>query len=175
MKANELNSGERYFKEKRTAIFRKEKYEYIHTGIIDQNGETWTTTELDEENLNQVYNQYRERHGIPFPDEIRSLRKRYGLSAAKMSLILGFGTNQYRLYEEGEVPSISNARMMMATRDKNMFATFLEASRNELTTSEYNKVKKRLRELKEYNEEVTVTTLVSEPPAPDLRATESES
>ena len=166
MKANELNSGERYFKEKRTATFRKEEYVYMHTGIIDQNGEMWTTTELDESNLKQVYNQYRIRHGIPFPEEIISLRKRYGLSAAKMSLILGFGINQYRLYEEGEMPSISNARVMMAIRDKKMFAAFLEASRNEMSFSEYDKIKTHLTEL---TEEIIEPTIVSEPPPPDLQ------
>lgn len=81
----------------------------------------WTTTELDEANLFQVYNQYRAKHGIPFPDEIAGLRKHYGISAAKMAQILGFGINQYRMYEDGEVPSISNARTIIAARRKQCF------------------------------------------------------
>ncbi len=80
---------------------------YIHTGIIDEEGDMWTTTEMDEANIFQVYNQYRVKHGIPFPDEISGIREHYGLSAAKMAQILGFGINQYRMYEDGEVPSVS--------------------------------------------------------------------
>lgn len=139
-----LNDGERIFCEIRTATFRKEKYGYVHTGIVDCDGETWTTTGLDEANVNQVWNQYREKHGIPFPDEIIRLRKYYGLSAAKMSEILGFGINQYRYYESGEVPSESNARILIAIRDKSVFREFLEASREKLGEGEYLKIMKKL-------------------------------
>lgn len=80
MENNKLLPGEKYFQEVRTTTFRKEEYSYIHTGIIDENGEMWTTTEMDEANIFQVYNQYRAKHGIPFPDEISGLREHYGLS-----------------------------------------------------------------------------------------------
>lgn len=136
-----LEPGERYFQEIRTATFRKEEFQYVHTGIIDEAGDTWTTTELDEANVFQVYNQYRLKHGIPFPDEIIGLRKHYGLSAAKMSQILGFGINQYRMYEDGEVPSISNARAIIAAREKNVFLSFIDASRSQMKESEYANVK----------------------------------
>lgn len=141
MKNSGLVQGERFFQEIRTTTFRKEEFEYVHTGIIDEAGDTWTTTELDEANIFQVYNQYRVKHGIPFPDEIHGLRKHYGLSAAKMSQILGFGINQYRMYEDGEVPSISNARAIIAAREKRVFISFLEASKSEMTESEYNRIR----------------------------------
>ena len=141
---NLLSQGEKLFLEVRKATFRKEEFEYIHTGIIDEDGEAWTTTELDEANIFQVYNQYRAKHGIPFPDEIIALRKHYGISAAKMSQILGFGINQYRLYEEGEVPSISNARTIIAATNKDLFLSFLEASKNEMTDSEYRRIKSKI-------------------------------
>ncbi|MCM1142845.1 MAG: DUF4065 domain-containing protein [Muribaculum sp.] len=139
-----LNEGERLFTERRTATFRKEQYDYIHTGIIDSGGEAWTTTELDEANINQVWNQYRVRHGVPFPDEIALLREYYGLSAAKMSEILGFGINQYRYYESGEVPNESNARIIIAIRDKETFLEFLEASKEKIGEREYEKIRKRV-------------------------------
>ena len=144
MRNDGLAPGERYFEEIRTVTFRKEEFQYLHTGIVDENGESWTTTELDEANVFQVYNQYRMRHGIPFPDEIIGLRRHYGLSAAKMSQILGFGINQYRMYEEGEVPSISNARTIIAAREKSVFMQFVEASRAELSQTEYARVIKKL-------------------------------
>lgn len=143
MENTRLAQGERFFQELRTATFRKEEFEYIHTGIIDECGDTWTTTELDEANIFQVYNQYRAKHGIPFPDEIAGLRSHYGLSAAKMSQILGFGINQYRMYEDGEVPSISNARTILAAREKAVFLNFIEAAKPEMTDAEFMRVKKR--------------------------------
>jgi len=150
MNTPELLQGEHYFTERRTATFRKEQFEYVHTGIMDQSGESWTTTGLDEANLSQVWNQYRQKHGIPFPDEISKLRAYYGLSAAKMSEVLGFGINQYRYYEGGEVPNESNARILMAIRDKKTFLEFLEASRGVIGEKEYGKIHKRVIALEDY-------------------------
>ena len=144
MENNKLLPGEKYFQEVRTSTFRKEEYSYIHTGIIDENGEMWTTTEMDEANIFQVYNQYRAKHGIPFPDEISGLREHYGLSAAKMAQILGFGINQYRMYEDGEVPSVSNARTIIAAREKDVFMSFVEASKSEMSEQEYQRIRKKV-------------------------------
>lgn len=144
MENNKLLPGEKYFQEVRTATFRKEEYSYIHTGIIDEDGEMWTTTEMDEANIFQVYNQYRIKHGIPFPDEISEIREHYGLSAAKMAQILGFGINQYRMYEDGEVPSVSNARTIIASREKDVFMAFVEASKSEMSEQEYLRIKKKV-------------------------------
>ena len=44
-----------------------------------------------------------EKYGVPYTDEIVAIRRRYGISAQKMSLILGIGINQYLLYKQGEV------------------------------------------------------------------------
>ena len=145
MENNKLLPGEKYFQEVRTTTFRKEEYSYIHTGIIDEDGEMWTTTEMDEANIFQVYNQYRAKHGIPFPDEISGLREHYGLSAAKMAQILGFGINQYRMYEDGEVPSVSNARTIIAAREKDVFMSFVEASKSEMSEQEYQRIRKKVK------------------------------
>ena len=144
MENNKLLPGEKYFQEVRTTTFRKEEYSYIHTVIIDEGGEMWTTTEMDEANIFQVYNQYRAKHGIPFPDEISGLREHYGLSAAKMSQILGFGINQYRMYEDGEVPSVSNARTIIAAREKDVFMSFVKASKSEMSEQEYQRIRKKV-------------------------------
>ncbi len=150
MAATKLAEGERLVTELRSATFRKEEYRYVFTGIADAHGDVWTTTQLDEANLNQVYNQYRVRHGIPFPPEIAALRNHYGLSASKMSEILGFGINQYRQYEAGEMPSISNGRMLVAIRDQSVFKTFVEASREQLGTKEYERIMRHLSSLGPY-------------------------
>jgi uncharacterized phage-associated protein/DNA-binding transcriptional regulator YiaG len=99
--------------EKDILVFRKEKFEYKHKSYLcEDSGESFTTTELDEFNLNQVYNQYRDKHNIPFPDEIIKLRYTYSLSAGMMSRILGLGINSYRNYEKGEVPSLANGKLI---------------------------------------------------------------
>ena len=126
---------------------RGEVYPYMHIAFRDdENGEQFTTTESDTVCFEQVANQYRERHGIPYVDEIVALRERYGVSATKMALILGFGINQYRLYETGEVPSESNGKMIRSAMNPSVFLDLVRSSRNQLTEKEYLKISKRVEE-----------------------------
>ena len=111
--------------------------------------ETFTTTQMDVVNTAQIYNGYRNRHGIPFPDEIKDIRSRYELSASKMSKILGFGDNQYRLYENGEMPSLANGRVLKAIQSPRTFETFVDAAKGVLSDEEHLKLKKRLEEYEE--------------------------
>ena len=114
-------------KERRSIDFRKESFEIVfHFYKCEDSGEQFTTTALDEVNMNQVYNQYRDKFNIPFPDEISRIREKYDLPASKMSAILGFGVNSYRQYEAGEMPSISNARLIQMIDDPRKFIDMVE-------------------------------------------------
>lgn len=127
--------------ERDTEKYRGEEYHFTFISFCDDaQGESFTTTESDAVWLNQVTNQYRERHGIPYTDEICKLREKYGVSAAKMSLILGFGANQYRLYEEGEVPSESNGKMIRSAMNPRVFLDLVRSSRNQLSEREFEKI-----------------------------------
>jgi uncharacterized phage-associated protein len=53
-----------------------------------------------------------------------------------MSDILGFGTNSYRLYESGEIPSVANGRLILAIRQPEDFIKQVEASSNILSPKE---------------------------------------
>ena len=124
-----------------TVKYRGEDFDCMHiTFRDDELGEGYTTTESDGVWWNQVTNQYREKHGIPYQDEIVALRKRYGVSATKMALILGFGTNQYRLYEEGEVPSESNGKMIRSAMNPKVFLDLVRSSRHQLMEKEFSKI-----------------------------------
>jgi putative zinc finger/helix-turn-helix YgiT family protein len=114
-------------KERRSMDFRKETFEIVfHYYKCEKSGEQFTTTSLDEVNLNQVYNQYRDRFNIPFSDEIIRIREKYGLSAVKMSEILGFGVNSYRQYEAGDIPSVANAKSILMMDDPKFFIDMVE-------------------------------------------------
>lgn len=127
--------------EKRTWNFRGEQYEYEHIAwLCEDSGEQFTDDESDTAGFVQVTNQYRAKYGIPYTDEIIAVRQRYGISAAKMSLILGVGINQYRLYEQGEVPSVSNGRMIRSIMNPKVMLEMVESSKNELSVSEYEKI-----------------------------------
>ena len=127
-------------KERRSMDFRKETFEIVfHYYKCEDSGEQFTTTTLDEVNMNQVYNQYRDRYNIPFPEEIIRIREKYGLSAARMSEILGFGVNSYRQYEAGEMPSIANAKLIQMVDDPKYFIAMVElcATLDDKTKAKY--------------------------------------
>ncbi len=127
--------------EPRTWNFRGEKYEYIHTAYVcEDTNEQFTTNESDDAGFLQVTNQYRAKYGIPFTDEIIATRVRYGVSAAKMSIILGIGMNQWRLYENGEVPNVSNGRMIRSIMNPKVFLDLVGSARQLLTDKEYNAI-----------------------------------
>ncbi len=71
--------------------------------------------------MRQAYNQYRDKYNLPFPEEIKEIRAKYGVSATKMSEILGFGINSYRNYENGEVPNQSNANLIQLAKNPIQF------------------------------------------------------
>lgn len=116
-------------KENRTLSFRKENFDVLfHYYLCEDTKEQFTTTELDDKNINQLYNKYREKFHLPFPDDIKTLREKYGLSAAKMADVLGFGANVYRNYENGEIPSESNARLIQLAQDAEEFRKLIKLS-----------------------------------------------
>jgi putative zinc finger/helix-turn-helix YgiT family protein len=115
--------------EDRTIDFRKEtfhvSYQYY---LCKDSGEKFTSTEMDDLNMNQVYNQYRGKYNLPFPEEVNMVREKYDLPATKMSEILGFGINSYRNYENGEVPSNSNGKLIQLASDPKKFKQLVEMS-----------------------------------------------
>ena len=132
---------------KETITFRKESFEVVYHYFRDQENDLeFTSTGLDEMNLNQVHNQYREKHRLPFPYEIKSIREQYELPANKMAEVLGFGVNSYRNYEMGEVPNESNARLIQLAKDPEDFRKLLEKS-DAIAGKEHQKVAELVEQL----------------------------
>lgn len=135
-------------KEMKERQFRKEDFAIVeHYYKCEDCGEDFTTTEIDELNLIQVHNQYRAKHHIPFPEELIATRMQYNLSASKMSEILGFGINTYRNYEDGEIPTIANAKFLILANNPINFKTLLENNGIGLKQNEKGDLLNRISEL----------------------------
>jgi putative zinc finger/helix-turn-helix YgiT family protein len=88
--------------------------------------EAFTTTESDTFSINQLHAQYRAQHKIPFSEELLAIRSRYGLSAKRMSQLLGLGDNTYGLYEKGDMPTLANANLIKISAKPASFYTMVE-------------------------------------------------
>lgn len=103
----------RVVKEWQTLTYRKEEFKILfHSFLCEETGKKFEDENFAQLNYNQLINQYRAKYTIPSPEVIKQIREKYKLSATKMSEILGLGINSYRLYESGEIPSQSNAKLI---------------------------------------------------------------
>ena len=117
-------------KEWRKMTYRKEEFEVcFHTWHCEESEEFFEDDSFAQLNYNQVLNQYRSKHSIPTPKEIKAIREKYGLNKLKMSEVLGFGANVYRHYEDGEMPSQSNARLIQLAANPREFRKLLDISK----------------------------------------------
>lgn len=99
--------------EPKKRTYRSEKFDLIEQHYqCDNCAHSFTTDECDDYNLKMLHNKYREKYQIPFPEQLIKIRESYGLTQTKMSELLGFGPNQFRLYENGEMPSSANAMLL---------------------------------------------------------------
>jgi putative zinc finger/helix-turn-helix YgiT family protein len=112
---------------RREITFRKEVVEIVfHHWVCPSSQESFTSDELDELNLAQVHSKYREKLGIPFVEDIKRIRAKYQLPVTTMAEILGLGANSYHNYENGEVPSLSNAKLIKFAENTQAFKEMTE-------------------------------------------------
>ncbi len=126
--------------EKKEIEFRKEKFA-IHQLFYRclKCGEEFTTNEVDLLTTEQIYNQYREKHKIPFPEEVIAIREKYQLPATKMSQVLGLGVNSYSNFEKGEVPSISIGNLIRTASQPKIFKDLLINAKDYFSENNFEK------------------------------------
>lgn len=133
--------------------FRKEKFMiHVRYYVCNDTNETFTTNEQDELFCNELYSQYRIKHSIPFPDEIKAIREHYKLNYNQISKITGFGLNQWKQYEQGVVPSESNGKIILAIKEKNTLLAFQQASKNHFEKEEFEKIAQKIASSTNLNE-----------------------
>lgn len=112
-----------------TLSVRKESFEVMyHVWLCEDSGEEFEDSNMVEMNIRQAADQYRSKYNLPFPEEIKSIREQYGISAARMSEVLRLGINQYKQYENGELPSESNASLIFLAAHPEGFCQLIEFS-----------------------------------------------
>ena len=107
---------------------------YQHNYKCNKCNRIFSTKETEEYNERLLHNKYREKYNIPSPEQLIFVRELYGLSQTRMSEILGFGPNQYRLYEAGDIPTGGNATVLSLIINPEEFKTILEKKKTDTDT-----------------------------------------
>ena len=93
---------------------------YAPVRVCARCGEAVFDYEIDDAMMAAVYAEYRRRHNILSPDEIRELRERYGLSQRSFALLLGWGEVTIHRYEQGKFPDTAHNLTLRLLTDPDM-------------------------------------------------------
>lgn len=99
--------------------------------------------ELDNATLVNAYNEYRKRHKLLLPDEIKQIRELYGLSQRSFSKLLNWGDKTIHRYENGSIQDKAHNTLLLFLRNPKNMKAYLE----ENETSQDEKQLSKLQEI----------------------------
>lgn len=98
---------------------------------------------LDEEydkSLTDAFNKYRKQHNLLFQEDIKEIRKMYGLSQRAFARLLDWGQITIHRYENGALQDAVHDQVLKFLRKPENMMDFLEENKNNLKESNYKKL-----------------------------------
>ena len=109
-------------------------------------GEEIGDSRLEQENLQRVYDVYRQKHGLVTPEQIKQRREQLGLSLKSLAILLDIGEASMVRYEAGSLPTISNAALLRNIMDDAHLLKMLDLKHEDIPDYQYQKASAILRE-----------------------------
>lgn len=116
-------------------------------------GEFFASTDDDEAAIQKVYGEYRSRHGLLQPAEIKAIREKYGLGQRAFSRVLGWGEITIHRYEAGSIQDEAHNDTLLLVKDADNFAQLFERNKDALPRRVAARVLERLATLQEDSRE----------------------
>jgi len=113
-------------------------------------GTEMATAQQAGDSLIAVREAYRGRHDLISPDEIRSIRERYGAGQKPFGIVLGLGESTIANYERGELPTAANSNLIRLMDDPHAFRTLFEERRELIGPTQQKRIGARIGETTEY-------------------------
>ncbi|AEX84768.1 putative zinc finger/helix-turn-helix protein, YgiT family [Marinitoga piezophila KA3] len=128
--------------------------------VCEKCGEELFEPYYENENLKKAYKIYAKKHNLVLPEEIKKIREMYGVSQTLFALILGLGEATIQRYERGSLPTKANSDLIKRAADPIEFNNILENNKDNLSVTDYQRVKNKLSNiLKQYEEEFELRKL----------------
>jgi len=102
------------------------------------------TRELDKENFDRAYGEYRKFRGFLQPAEIIALREKYGLSQRQYAKLLGWSPATLCRYETGAIQSQSHNNELVLLQDPANLWTLLERNRSNFSSKELASIRGKI-------------------------------
>lgn len=103
-------------------------------------GEELFCEELDEATLLKVYNEYRRRHKLLLPEQIKAIREQYGLSQRSFAKLLNWGDKTIFRYENGAIQDKVHNSLLLFLRDPANMKFYLTENEILLDEKQVNKL-----------------------------------
>ena len=107
--------------------------------VCKECGEELFCEELDSAILLQAYNEFRRRHKLLQPEEIKKIREQYGLSQRGFAKLLNWGDKTICRYENGSIQDKAHNSLLLFLREPENMRTYL--TENEIVLDERQKAK----------------------------------
>ncbi|HAX51409.1 MAG TPA: hypothetical protein DIW17_11720 [Clostridiales bacterium] len=102
-------------------------------------GEEFYCEELDNATLVNAYNEYRRKHKLLLPEEIKKIREQYGLSQRSFAKLLNWGDKTICRYENGSIQDKAHNSLLLFLREPENMRTYL--TENEVALDAKQKAK----------------------------------
>lgn len=110
-------------------------------------GEELFSAELDNETILKVYNEYRRRHKLLLPEEIRAIREQYGLSQRSFAKLLNWGDKTIFRYESGSVQDRAHNSLLLRLRNPENMRSYITANDVLITPRQKERLLERINRL----------------------------
>jgi putative zinc finger/helix-turn-helix YgiT family protein len=115
--------------------------------ICDSCGEECYDEELENTLFKTAYDLYRRRHNIVFPEEIRAIREKYGLSQRGLAVLLGWGEITIHRYEGGSIADEAHNQLLHLLKYPENMLRIVEMNGCRLPASSLKKLRAKLDEI----------------------------
>lgn len=115
-------------------------------------GEEFYCEELDNATLINAYNEYRKKHKLLLPTEIKQIRELYGLSQRSFAKLLNWGDKTIHRYENGSIQDKAHNSLLLLLRNPENMKVYLKENENSLDEKNLSKLLELVNKLINENE-----------------------
>ena len=117
--------------------------------LCEHCGEELFCEELDSETLKNAYNEYRRKHSLLFPEEIKSIREQYGLSQRGFAKLLNWGDKTIYRYENGAIQDNAHNSLMLFLREPENMRSYLSNNKNAINQKQLSQLQETIDSLEQ--------------------------
>ncbi len=110
-------------------------------------GEEFHTLSDECDPLDVAYREYRRRHGMMQPEEIREIRKRYGLTQRELSELVGWGGATLSRYENGALQDEAHDKLLQFIREPRNLWMLVEQRPEAVSEAAQQRIEREMRSM----------------------------